>query len=291
MAKKLRELTGEEFVDGITNGERDFSSVKLPEDCDINVFRGCISSVKMQAYLKKHWREFQEKPINISDSDLTGLIAPPSFRVPYLIGRNAVLNGANLWRAKLWKADLRGAKLRGANLNESEPWGADLRDADLEGAHLERAQLSRNAKLQNANLKAVKAKLLRCEESDLNEAIFEGGDLRGAEFQQSDFKDVNFKKANLSGANFWGSDLETTDLEKANLKSTSFANTDLRGVKNLEKAKNLGGARFRRTIVTPKEAAIIRKVKPRARLFIVGSIMAGVEKVGYRFDLPKRQQS
>ncbi len=91
--------------------------------------------------------------------------------IELLVGRGAVLRGADLHGAVLRGADLSGAVLRGADLHGAVLRGADLSGAVLRGADLSGAVLS-DAVLRGADLHGA----------DLHGAVLRRAVLRGADY-------------------------------------------------------------------------------------------------------------
>jgi uncharacterized protein YjbI with pentapeptide repeats len=141
---KNEEISGEEFIEAILNGERNLSRIKLEKNCDLT---RCERFPDLQEYFVQ---DGYKDRIDISYSELKGVIAR-KIDWCFVIAKGtdlegADLSGADLYRAKLGGANLKGARLAGANL-----WGADLSGADLTGAYLIEANLT-EAVLDNADL-------------------------------------------------------------------------------------------------------------------------------------------
>jgi len=92
-------------------------------------------------------------------------------------------------------------------------------------------------------------------------------------FVESDLRHINFRNADLNGASFWNADLSYVDFRFANLSDANFwdarlCDTDFRGVKNLEKARNIETAYFHSPVrVTPMERSIFEEILSKKRLF------------------------
>jgi uncharacterized protein YjbI with pentapeptide repeats len=130
MEKKLRFMKGEEFVQKILSGERDFSNIELENNFDLSSHDGFDD---LQSYLKS--ADLEEKPIMVQNSKFRQLDADGIF-MPYLKANNAnfkhaTFMGANFENAQLKNADLRYAKLAQVNMKNSYLVNADLRQADL----------------------------------------------------------------------------------------------------------------------------------------------------------------
>lgn len=116
---------------------------------------------------------------------------------------------------------------------------------------------------------------LKAPDADLRGANFsEAGShkatyLYGADFTRAKLMESYFNNANLKGVWFSGADLskailEGADLENAQLDNAKFYGTNLRGVKNLEKADGIAYAKYKKTIVTEKEYEIIQNAFDKA---------------------------
>lgn len=121
-------------------------------------------------------------------------------------GKQADLQGADLWMA-----DLRGINLRGADLHGADLQGADLRKVNLQGADLH--------------------------EADIRKADLRGADLRGTNLWRVNLQGADLQKADLWRSNLWGADLWGADLRGANLIDADLGYTDLR-------MANITGARI-----------------------------------------------
>tara|TARA_Y100000034_G_C6771149_1_gene344037 strand:+ start:134 stop:565 length:432 start_codon:yes stop_codon:yes gene_type:complete len=126
---KYTNLSGDEFIEKILAGERDFKRIMLPEGCDLT---------KNESY--STLTRPLEGRIELVGSTLAGIQAPEIY-----------LSNANLSHVDLSHSDLHGANLRGANLSCSLLTGANLSNADLSGANLSDTYL-RRANLSDAIL-------------------------------------------------------------------------------------------------------------------------------------------
>jgi len=136
MATKLEHMEGEDFVDELLGGRRNFSGIEL-YNFDM---RDCEGFKKMQKYLQIN--SYESDPVVITGSSFIRIKAPGLY-LPYLQAkgadlRYADLSGATLMDADLSNTDLRYADLSGAMLLRADFWGANLSKADLRRArHLE----------------------------------------------------------------------------------------------------------------------------------------------------------
>ena len=121
--------------------------------------------------------------------------------------REALFDGAELFRSVFDNSDLEFACFNEANIMETSFINANLRGAHLwikyasyatfhkailSGAHFE------NADLKLVNFKGSDLKKAHFENADLNKADFEGADLDGANLIGADLTNTNFRNANLS---------------------------------------------------------------------------------------------
>ncbi len=107
----------------------------------------------------------------------------------WLIGKNGLLQNADLRRAnlegaKLERANLQGAELLVSKLQGAHLIGADLQDAELVAANLEGAVLV-GADLQDAELVAA----------NLEGAVLVGANLQGANLHEANLQEVALYKA------------------------------------------------------------------------------------------------
>ena len=120
----------------------------------------------------------------------------------------------DLSKADLYGARLYSAKLFDANLTETSLFEANLFRADLTGAKLFRAKLF---------------------EANLFRADLTGANLSKANLSKGILLEANLSKANLSWAKLSGA-----DFSDCQFSWTSLGGVDLRGAKNLEKARHIG---------------------------------------------------
>ena len=108
------------------------------------------------------------------------------------------------------------------------------------------------------------------------ETYFEGAILRDVNLFCGYLSSINARNANFSGARadvgmaeFRGANLENVCWQGANCWRTDFAEADIRGARELDKAVLLGTANFYRTIVTPHEERLIREAVAANEMFDV----------------------
>jgi len=247
MPKQYMDLNVDELVVKLLAGERDLKNIRLPNFSDLTENDGYQ---QLQDYLKSE--DFEQYPLDITGSVLMGINAP-ELHLPYLIGN----------RVKLLRANLSGSCFSQANLEHAHFVDAKLYNVDLSGANLSRATLG-IAELKIANLSGAKLY-----EAQLSAANLISADLTKADLTQADVRDADLSNANLSGAyligtNFddtilFGANLVGADLESSNLRGALFTRADLRYVKNLELAHNVGTAHYLETKVTQVVANVISK--------------------------------
>jgi len=130
MTKKLIFMKGQEFIQKILSGERDFANIELEQDFDLSGYEGFD---ELQAYLKDAGLE--EKPLIVENSKFRQLDADGIY-LPFLKADNAnfkhgTFMGANFENAQFENADFRYAKLAQVNMKNANLENADLRQADL----------------------------------------------------------------------------------------------------------------------------------------------------------------
>jgi len=161
MAKKLINISGEEFVKKILSGEKDFSNIELEQDFDLSGYEGYD---ELQTYLKG--ADLEAKPLIVENSKFRQLDADGIY-FPFLKADNAnfkhaTFMGADFENSQFKNADLRYAKLAQVNMRNSNLENADLRQADLYlssliGTALTGVDLS-GASLQYTNMQAADVK-------------------------------------------------------------------------------------------------------------------------------------
>ncbi|MBI2004036.1 pentapeptide repeat-containing protein [Candidatus Pacearchaeota archaeon] len=159
MAEILTKVSGEEFIVKLLGGERDFSKIFLEERFDLS---GHGSFQELKTYLKT--QDLQKTPVDISNSQFRYLRARELY-LPFTVGRNVNLRGANFESAKFDGANFESANLgnvnfKGANLKDAcfvnaDLWIANFRSANLEGANFEGAYL-KGSYFGGANFKNVR---------------------------------------------------------------------------------------------------------------------------------------
>ena len=140
------------------------------------------------------------------------------------------------WRPPI---DLQGANLRGADFTSCDLSLVDFRGADLSEARLDRTTFA-YASLQNviarkASLTKANLSLVDCDDAD-----FSGSDLSNAHFSA-----VSCWRASLVAANLGNTIFETCRMDDADLLGATcgfavWANTDLRGIRNLADVRHVG---------------------------------------------------
>ena len=175
-------------------------------------------------------------------------VSAPSAHLERAILLGANLADANFFKANLAGADLREANLAGADLREANLAGADLREANLAGADLREANLAgsdfREANLLGANFfkaNLADASFFKANFADaiLLEANFADAILLEANLTDADLREANLARADLREVNLVGANLSVANLEGAKLFRADLAGSHLRGVLNLDKAKDL----------------------------------------------------
>ncbi len=160
------EMTGEQFVCKILQGERDLSGVEIPIGTDLSKIQGYA---EMNDYLKR--QALDKSPIILKYSNLEGVRAS-NLWLPHTLA-----TGVQLYRARLERVNFKGARLDGANFLEAELFEADFSGADLREADLRCAYMGR------ANIR--------------------GADLRRASFYNATLKDTDLREADLRGSTIW----------------------------------------------------------------------------------------
>lgn len=135
---------------------------------------------------------------------------------------DAILMGANLWRANLSGAAMNRTDLRNALLSFALFNGASLPNAELQGATLFMTEFQ-NADLRAANLSSVACGVKNGERPQPCTTVqFQRAQLSGANLRDADLRNGDFSGAQLAGADLRGADLEGADLSGACWDATTL---------------------------------------------------------------------
>lgn len=211
-------LSGESFIDRILGGQFDFKGVVLEKSFDLS---GHPRYQELQEYLR---RSTDSATFDFSGGRLVDLKAR-GWQVPGSRWVGAALDGCDLSEAHLELADLSQATLKRANLGRCALTGATCIEANLENANLE------EARLEGVNFWKAR----------LRQAIFHKAQLRDALICEADLSGADFSSCDLTKGNLWGSALEGASFSNALLRETQ-----IKGVRELEKVIGLSRARFRK---------------------------------------------
>ena len=167
MATQLKQMTGEEFVIKVLEGETSYRGVTFEPGFNLSGHEGYSG---LLTYLIGHNHR-------IDSFDLSGArwkrVNADGLYLPFANCEGADLRESSLRGANLAGADLPRANLRGVDLRRAYLWGVDFRGAHLSGAHLSGASLPR------ANLRGVDLRGVDFDGVQLLEADLSGADLRG----------------------------------------------------------------------------------------------------------------
>lgn len=249
MASRLTAVKGEEFIEKILDGERDFRRIRLEEGFDLSQhphFNRLQNYIRKEAGLAiwalsepeprrpKEPNRLKESPINLSNSELRHLIAKGLY-LPYTISFNT---------------DFSHSDLSGVYTDQC------LRETDLSYSNF------RNAKFRDVNLSSSHLRCTRFRGADFEDSAIGGSRLYHTEFNNADLRNVRFYGSKFDGAVLRGADVEGASFEKA-----EFKGTDIRHIKNLERSEGLDSAVFQATKVTQKELDIIKNAPNRFILY------------------------
>ncbi len=140
MAENRIEMKGNEFVEKLLSGEKDFSRIHLEP------FFALSADERFAEVLMTFTQvEMEESPIVLDNADCTGLDAD-GLCLPFLQAqgscfKRATFMDADLPSANFSEADFRYARFLQADLSSCNLQGADLRQADLNLAKLNQSQL------------------------------------------------------------------------------------------------------------------------------------------------------
>ena len=163
MARKLIRMCGEEFIQKMVNGERNFSRVELPKGTDLTKL---TEYNNMNDLLKKRsLKEYKRDAIILEYTSLVGLIAH-NIWLPSADFSHADLSNSDFSSSFLRRANFAYANVSGVNFFSAELSRADFFNANLSNSSLRKASLSRtnfaHTKLYKADLRDAK---------DFNEAM------------------------------------------------------------------------------------------------------------------------
>ena len=130
------QIAGEEFVNKLLEGERDFSGIRLEPYFDLSGHERfpSIREVFTDERLK-------ENPVLLNDADLTGINAD-FLHLPFLKANNVCFKHATLMRVNFESSEMRSANFRYARLQQADLERCDLRNADMRQADLYLANLT-----------------------------------------------------------------------------------------------------------------------------------------------------
>jgi uncharacterized protein YjbI with pentapeptide repeats len=145
---------------------------------------------------------------------------------------------------------LKRSDLKSAPINIEN---ARLRRLDADGIHLPFLRAA-GANLKHTTLMGANLTQARLGSSDLRYSKLCSANLEGSNLENSDLRAADLSLASLVKVVLTGADLETTDLEYVNMQGA-----DLKGIKNLERARFLKTVNFQFASITEKEKAVIRQ--------------------------------
>lgn len=176
-------MTGKEFVRKVLDGEREFVGVRLEEGFNLSdnkeLIRFCNNLKKLTPENRK------KESICITNSEFRGLQAGGAY-LPYLLGIEANLKGANFKGAIFHEANLYGANLTNTKFTQAEIINANLVEANFSSANLS------------------------------------GASIYGSDFRKANFHRTNVYGTNFNSVNF--RDIKNLE-HSVNLKYAKFLNT------------------------------------------------------------------
>ncbi len=227
---KKEYLSGREFIKRILDGELNFASIQLEENCPLDSYKEYPS---LLAYLAV--QDFQKEPLILIASDLRGLRAKNIY-IPFVQANEADFSFADLQSANLshgcidesnfYAADLREAKLRGIKGWKSDFLRALVRGIDFTGAFLERANLS-EIMLEDAMLEKTVLRSASLKKTGLRRTFVQGADFLEANLREATLEEMKGldKAHNLELAEYWKTKVgeeERQTLEEALKKKELF---------------------------------------------------------------------
>ncbi|MFQ5969167.1 MAG: pentapeptide repeat-containing protein [Nitrososphaerales archaeon] len=194
MQTERKQMTGEDFIRKILEGERNFYGIELEYNFDLGSHE---LFENMQDYLRK--QNLAKFPIIINNSDLSGVKASGLY-----------LPHANFEGSILWNSNFEYSILNFANFHNADLTYTDFRHSELDHADF------RNAVLQHVNFKHANLYF-----SDFRDANFDFIQLFGADLVLADLRGVrNLQKSlNLRCATF--AETKVTPREEAIIRNIS----------------------------------------------------------------------
>lgn len=236
MRRNLIFISGNEFVEKILSGERDFQNLRLEPGFNLSMHE----SYK-DLNIRQKFVSVKTNPYLISGSSFLFLNAELDWS--YAIGKNTSFYGANLNKSDFRHSILQGSDFTHTNLEHSNFYRANLRHSRFDYSNLQ------NASFNYASLNGVS---------------FQSSYLRDANLGNAKLKYVNFKDANLTFAS-----LMNADLDCAHFNNTNLSLTTLENAKNLDKVSNLNWALYHFTRVSIEGKKIIeQKLKEYSKLLV-----------------------
>lgn len=146
----------------------------------------------------------------------------------------------HLVRVEIERLEAAGTSLPGLTVRDASFAGGDLANADLADVRLRRVRVSEfgavgidvsGAVLDEVVLTRCKLRLARGFGVRMTRCIFDGCDLREAEFEGATLDRVVFRDCNLMGARLAGVDLSRCDLRGSRVEGLVVSPDHLRGVR------------------------------------------------------------
>jgi uncharacterized protein YjbI with pentapeptide repeats len=163
MEIERKKVKGEDFINKLLAGERDFYGIELEYSFDLSAHE---LFPKLNAYLRNEY--LSHNPVVINNSDLSG-IRGTGLYLPYLKAESCIVWNANFEHCTLNFTSFRSTDFTYTVFRHTDLDHSDLQNANLQYAHFDHSNLY-FADLRNANLEFA-----RLEGTDLVLA-----DLRGA---------------------------------------------------------------------------------------------------------------
>ena len=208
-------MSGEELINKILGGERDFSGINLEVGFKFSRHDGYNN---LKDYLRNNATE-EKPPYNFASSKLVMMTAKELY-LPFASFENADFKAAEIYDSDFTKANFNNAYFWAATIQDS-----NFSEANLEGAYLKQTTLS-GINFTGANMKGV----------DLIEADLQFVQFNSANLQNAKMNGVgdgaiisnNFEGANLEGATYTKEELEsfdkTNDMNNSSIKYLRWSN-------------------------------------------------------------------
>jgi uncharacterized protein YjbI with pentapeptide repeats len=197
-------MSGEEFLQKIDDGERDFSRINIPRGTDLTRLDGYNEIIREAKYVGNL---ANNSILDLSFSTMNEI----NMKKAYLVGmfRDADFSGSNLENSKIY------GKLEGVNFENTNLAYAEFKDFEFVGLREILLESSKRVNL-DSNFRIIAAR----EHSFLMGEVLSSrpGFISSCEFKDASLKGANLKDVHLYSCDFFGANLESAYLIGATLR-------------------------------------------------------------------------